>query len=186
MRLLCLFPLLLLASPLYAIEGCEDVWFTRNLVMDRAGYCFSTPLAQTLFDNSDCTGTEVTLTPADTALLARIRSLEAQHGCNVDTSRTWFDMPDILFRKALSVLPVRMDGQWGCLGWTGPQTPLYSGYHEPFHAIGRVDPGDYVLFEHEGTGQWQYVTVHIGDFDVFKSAGWLYWTDRMPCAAEAG
>ncbi|GHF59990.1 DUF4453 domain-containing protein [Seohaeicola zhoushanensis] len=185
MRLLALL-LMLLPLPAFAIEGCEDVWFTRNLLMDRAGYCFTSPLGQAIFDNSDCTTQTVTLGEAAQSTIARIVSLEAEHGCRVDTNRTWLDMPDMAFRKVLTDLPIRMDGQWGCLGWTGPVTPLYYGYHEPLHPIGQLSPGDYVMFEHEAVGDWVYVVAQAPVWGAFRSAGWLYWPGRTPCASEAG
>ena len=185
MRLLALI-LLFLPGPLMAESGCEDIWFTRNLIMDRAGYCFSSPLGAALFDNSDCTGTQISLDPAAQAQVARIRALEAQHGCQVDTNRTWMDMPDMAFRKALTVLPIRTEGEWGCLGWTGAAAPLYSGYYEPFHAIGQVGPGDYVSFAYENVGDWIYVTTYAPVWGAFRSAGWLYWPGEKPCADAAG
>ncbi len=188
MRIVLVLLMLLPASHMRAADGCVDVWFTRNLIMDRAGYCFGSPLGQALFDNSDCTGAQIQLDPASQALVSRIRALEAQHGCQIDTSRHSLDIEDIAFRRVLRDLPIRQDGQWGCLGWTAAETPLYDGYTEPLGAIGQVTPGDYVLFEHEGVagGNWVYVTVHHPSWGAFKSAGWMYWTDRMPCASEAG
>ena len=36
----------LLASPAAASDVCDDLWFTRNLIMDRAGYCFGSVLGR--------------------------------------------------------------------------------------------------------------------------------------------
>ncbi len=175
------------AAPLSAAEGCADVWFTRNLIMDRAGYCFGSPLGQALFDNSDCTGQHVQLDPTSQALVQRIRGLEAQHGCQVNTNAQWLEIDDIAFRRVVRDLPLRVDGQWGCLGWAAAETPLYDGHSAPLHAIGKVLPGDYVLFEHEGVADaWVYVTIHEPVWGPFKSAGWLYWPGRTPCLEEAG
>lgn len=187
LRVCSLLVTLLLAAPLRAETGCEDIWFTRNLVMDRAGYCFSSPLAQALFDNSDCIGTQVALDPASQALVSRIQALEAQHGCRVDTSRRWLDMDDIHFRKALTVLPIRDEFEGGCLGWTGAVTQLYAGYYAPLQAIGQIAPGDYVSYAHLSDAPgWAYVTVHAPVWGAFKSAGWLYWQGEPPCADFAG
>lgn len=178
------FLLCLAAAPLRAETGCEDIWFTRNLVMDRAGYCFSSPLGQALFDNSDCIGTHVTPDPAGQMLVARIRALEAEHGCAVDTNRRWIDMDDMAFRKALTVLPIRDEFEGGCVRWTGAVTPLYAGYFQPFHAIGQIATGDLVYYAHlSDAPDWSYVTVYNrGPGEAFKSAGWLYWPGRHPCA----
>lgn len=186
MRIVYVIGLLLLGTPVFAANGCEDIWFTRNLIMDRAGYCFSSPLGRAMFDNSDCLGTQVQPHPAYQPVIGRIRSLEAQHGCQVNTNRTWLDMDDIAFRRALRDLPVYAEGEWGCIGWTGPVAPLYDGHSEPFHAIGQIQPGDYVYFGYEAPPNWAYVRIYSPGSDTFKSAGWLYWTVRMPCAQEAG
>ncbi|MFC6687930.1 DUF4453 domain-containing protein [Jhaorihella thermophila] len=175
-----------LAGSAAAGTGCKELWFTRNLIMDRAGHCFSTPLGQALFDNADCTGVQPRLASPEAALVARIRQIEARHGCRVDTSRRWLDLPDIAFRRVLQDLPIPDELGWGCLGWTGPVTPLYSGHRGPFHAIGQVTAGDYVSFSHLPVGDWAYVQVHAPVWGPFKSAGWLYWPGPVPCAAEAG
>ena len=187
MRWILLFVLPFFASPALAATGCEDIWFTRNLIMDRAGYCFSSTLGQELFDNSDCTGTTVTLDPRSEAIVDRIRALEAEHGCNVDTNRTYLDIKDLQFRRALVDLPIMAEGDWGCLGWTGPEVPLYNSYHEGYQPIGRLQPGDYVSFAFLSDAEgWRYVTTHAPVWGPLRSAGWLYWPERHPCAEEAG
>jgi hypothetical protein len=191
MRFFLTLALFVLPHVALSDEQCEDIWFTRNLVMDRAGYCFASPLGQAVFDNSDCTGMQVQLDPAATEVVARIRALESEYGCNVDTSKPRLTMLDLAFRRVLRDLPVRQMGdssEWACLGWTGPTLPLYDGFTAPLHAIGEVTPGDYVSFGHQGPGQnWTYVSVHPPGFGGgFKSAGWMYWPDQMPCASEAG
>lgn len=169
-----------------ASQGCEDVWFTRNLVMDRAGYCFSSPLGRALFDNSDCIGTAVQPDPYGMQIVQQIRALEQQHGCRVDTNRSWLDLPDIHFRKALRTHPIRDEFEGACLGWTGAPTPLYDGYSEPFTQIGQILAGDYVSLAHLPVAGWSYVTIHVPRFGGFKSAGWLYTTGELPCADFAG
>ncbi len=183
--------MLLQWSPLSAATGCEDVWFTRNLIMDRAGQCFASPLGQALFDNSDCTATNVRPAFADQTVVDQILALEAQFGCRVDTSRTWLDLPDINFRRVLTNHPVKGDGEWACQGWLGPVTPLYAGHHAPLRAIGQITPGEHVSFGHPSSApNWSYITSHApgdrGDSGPLTSAGWLYWPGDMPCAAEAG
>ena len=43
-RLALAIPAALAAFPALAFDPCEDLWFSRNQLYDRAGYCFSTPL----------------------------------------------------------------------------------------------------------------------------------------------
>ncbi|MBK0327074.1 DUF4453 domain-containing protein [Rhodobacteraceae bacterium F11138] len=191
MRPLLLLLFLCLASPAVAATGCEDAWFTRNQIMDRAGYCFSTPLGRAMFDNSDCVGTQVRPDPYYQPVIDEILKREAQHNCRVDTGRQWLDLEDVQFRRALSDFPIKDEFEGGCLGWTGAQTPLYAGYREPFRAIGQITQGDYVHFGHNavhGAGEagWAYVTIHQPAWGAFKSAGWLYWPGERPCADYAG
>ena len=87
--------LLLVATPGFAQEACDDVWFTRNLHFDRAGYCFGSPLGQAVFDNSNCIGKDVTLAPDAKRQIDEIRRIEALHGCNVDTNRSFLAIPDL-------------------------------------------------------------------------------------------
>ena len=65
----------------FAGETCEDLWFTRNLIMDRAGYCFGSALGQSLFDNGDCLGKSVVLDAASSRLVQELRAREAQFAC---------------------------------------------------------------------------------------------------------
>ncbi len=187
LRLACLILGLTTAMPAWAASGCEDIWFTRNLVMDRAGYCFTSRLGKALFDNSNCTGRHVILDAPSQALVDRIRALEATHDCRVNTSRRRLDLPDMHYRRVLSVLPIRDEFESACLGWTGPATPLYTGYYQPFHTIGQVTAGDVVSYAHLSDAPgWAYVTTHLRGSQAIRSAGWLYWPGEPPCADFAG
>jgi hypothetical protein len=181
--------LALLLSPAAAaagLTGCEDIWFTRNQIMDRAGYCFSSPLGRALFDNADCRGSEVALDPAAQAQVAEIQALEARHGCRVDTGRGWLDMPDLAFRRALWDLPIRDEFEGGCLGWTGPAVALHAGHRPGSPMIGRVDPGDYISFAYLPVDGWTYVTTHAPVWGPLRSAGWLNTGGaELPCAGYA-
>ena len=47
-----LLVLLLIPAPVRALEICDDLWFTRNLLFSRAGYCFGSVLGQTVFGDT--------------------------------------------------------------------------------------------------------------------------------------
>ncbi len=49
------------------LSYCDDLWFTRNLILNRAGECIITPQAEALFDNSDCllTGAIMSISEAE-------------------------------------------------------------------------------------------------------------------------
>ncbi|MFD3189198.1 DUF4453 domain-containing protein [Sedimentitalea sp. HM32M-2] len=174
--------LLSLTGPAIASEACDDLWLSRNQIMDRAGYCFASPLGQALFDNTGCTAGQIRLSPADQQDIGKLRALEARIGCRVDTNRRWLNLTDLNFRLALSSIPVLDELPGACLAWTGPETPLYAGHQKPFHAIGQIVPGDKIGFDHWPVGDWTYVTAHTPHGHAFKSAGWLYWPGRIPCS----
>jgi len=46
MRFLIALICTLLAAPVQALDYCDELWFTRNLAFDRAGYCFGSPLGK--------------------------------------------------------------------------------------------------------------------------------------------
>ena len=84
----------LVLTPLSALADsfCEDLWFTRNALADRGGYCFSSTLGQAVFDNDGCTGSTSALAANDRALVSRIVELEAEAQCAVDTEAQDLDL----------------------------------------------------------------------------------------------
>lgn len=164
--------LVLLAGPSAAQGWCDDLWFTRNLVMDRAGYCFGTPLGQALFDNSDCTGRRIALDPEASRLVDTILAAEARNECAIDTSRRTVDLDDAAIRRRLTDLPVRDEFESACIGWLGPETPLRAGHDRTAPELDRIARGDIVRYEHVPFGDWSYVTVATPEFET-KGGGWL-------------
>lgn len=160
-----------LPLPLWA-GACEDLWFTRNQVMDRAGYCFESNLARSVFDNSDCIGQDVRLAPDQEALVAEIRALEAEIGCRVNTRGTVLDLEDIGIRQSLIDLPVLDTLAGGCLGWLGPPRPLHAGRSQTTPVIGLIEPGDFVRYNHRLDDGWFYVTTHGPSWSGLRAGGW--------------
>ncbi len=187
-----LLPLLALCAPGLSAPaasandsvGCRDLWFTRNLVMDRAGYCFGSALGQAVFDNDGCTGKNVRVDPAHAGLVAQIQALEAEHGCKVDTRGTTLDLDDIAIRRSLDDLPLFDEFPGGCLGWTAAETPLRAGHDPSSRVIGAIAPGDYVYLTHVPVDGWAYVTVHEPGWGPLKGGGWL--RGEMQCRDHAG
>ncbi|MCY4288930.1 MAG: YARHG domain-containing protein [Aestuariivita sp.] len=69
-------------------ELCDELWFTRNLVFDRARYCFGTTLGRATFDNSDCMTRSPVLSEEDQRIIAEVQAVEEDFSFSVDTSRT--------------------------------------------------------------------------------------------------
>lgn len=184
-RLLSLLSALLLPLPALADDGCHDLWFTRNLIMDRAGYCFGSTLGQAVFDNRGCTGKSVSLGAAEQRLVTQIRALEQSHGCRVNTGQPWLDLDDVFWRQQLWVLPVRDEFESACLGWLGSVIALRAGPGHGTAQIGQVLPGDYVGYAHIPVGGWTYVTTHSADWQI-KSGGWFDLSIPEQCRDFAG
>ncbi|MFS4580336.1 DUF4453 domain-containing protein [Phaeobacter sp. C3_T13_0] len=180
------FLLMLLPVPALAQDGCDDLWFTRNLIMDRAGYCFGTALGQSVFDNGDCLGKSVALDPHSNRLVQEIRGLEQYHRCKVDTGRRQLTLDDTHLRRFLVDLPIRDEFEGACLGWLSEPVPLYSGHSSGTARIGMIRTGDIVGYAHLQVGSWSYVTTHSSDWRV-KSGGW-YDRSATPenCRKHAG
>lgn len=61
------------------VPSCHDLWYARNLIYDRAGYCFQTAKAQSYFSNVGCTGGLPSA--AEMREVERLKALEQQFGC---------------------------------------------------------------------------------------------------------
>jgi hypothetical protein len=173
----------ILAAPAAAQDWCDDLWFTRNLVMDRAGYCFGTPLGQSVFDNADCTGQSVALAPDESRLVNRILEAEERAACSVDTSRRSVDLEDAAIRRRLTDLPVRDQAESACIGWQGPEAAVRAGHDAAAAVTARIEPGDVVLYRHVPEGDWSYVTIATQDFRT-KGGGWLDGSRAEPACFE--
>ncbi len=165
--------LILAATPLRADPLCDDWWFTRNLVYNQNGYCFSTPLGQALFDNSDCIGTEVTLSATDQEIVAEARRMEEQFNCAVDTGATTLDIPNLPLWLRLEQSVVHEEFASGCLGWQGEDIPLYAGPREGAEQIATIRFGDDIVGEYKDIGAppgWGFVTLYRGQDQI--GLGW--------------
>lgn len=153
------------AAPVLAESVCDEMWFTRNLIFDRAGYCFGSNLGQALFDNSDCTTKSPTLTAVDIDKVARIRANEASLQCQINTSRSRLDLEGVVDLRRLRDLPVRDVLGSGCIGWRGAPVTLRAGHGVRNPEIGQIVRGDSIGFLHDAEGGWNFVTVFWGPGD---------------------
>ena len=169
-----LFLLMLVPSPVAALEICDDLWFTRNLIFHRVDYCFGSALGRSVFDNTVCTTKSPVLSRADSALVAKIRSLEVEWECRLDTSRRRLNVPDLDFRKSLYDLPVATGYESGCIGWRGEPFKLRSARHPVAPETATGWPGDNLLYQFESVGDWEYVGLYRNGGPA--GAGWV----RMP------
>ncbi|OSP53525.1 YARHG domain-containing protein [Pseudoruegeria sp. SK021] len=167
----------------YGEQECNELWFSRNLIMDRAGYCFGSPLGQALFDNANCHGSNVALGAENTRQVERIRALEAQIGCKVNTGQTWLDVPNMDGLRRLRDMALPDNGASACT-WAGAPLPYYDGYSAGAQVIGQINVGDRIGFGWIGEGDWTVIAV--GGQSVI---GWVNFSNsnfEQSCADWAG
>ena len=174
------------AGQVQAADICADLWMTRNMVFDRAGYCFGSPLGRAMFDNSDCTTDSPTLGQVDAALIAQIKESEAEWQCDLDASRTDHDFPDMAWRSAMQDLPVNGGYESACIGWQTAPRVVRNGHDPQAAVLGEVRAGDGLFFQMLATDGFEYVTVLRGERAIAE--GWVAWPDHDPeiCANWAG
>jgi hypothetical protein len=171
----------------YGEAECNQLWFMRNLVMDRAGYCFGSALGQALYDNGDCIGKEVSLSSAQSRQVQKIQQLEREIGCNVNTGSRRLDLPSMEALRRLRDMPLPDNGGWACIGWMGNETTLYDGYTDGAAAIGQIRRGDRLDFGHINEGDWVPVVVSSGAPGGSTTFGWAnFGGAELPCAESAG
>lgn len=189
-NLMVAFVITTLAPPAMAQNWqlCEDLWFIRNTIFDRAGQCFASPLGQAMFDNADCVAKPVPLGATAARKVANIRFLESEWNCRVDTSQTHLDIPLLPLRRALTDLPVTAGYASGCLDWQGATFELLTGHSDTASVLGRVYPGDDIVWEYDtesAPGGWAFITIYRDSKQV--SLGWSNLDiDHDMCGGLAG
>ena len=173
--------LITFVSPSLAF-GCEEMWFVRNLIFDRAGYCFNSPLGQAVFDNSDCqTGVQIELEPIDAEVVAMIRSNEAAEGCSINTNQTNLEFSYFnSFYQKFEQLPVPDFLESSCIGYNGAAIPVYSSPNGNALAIGFINAGDNIEFDWDDPiAGWSFVASN-------RTAGWISDDITYKCEMIAG
>ncbi|MDJ0826635.1 MAG: DUF4453 domain-containing protein [Rhodobacter sp.] len=170
---------LLAAGPAAALEICDDLWFTRNLLFHQAGQCFGSALGQAVFGNEGCDASGVELGAAAKAMLAVIRAREAEWACSVDTSQTSLAVPELELRMALEDLPVANGYESACVGWKGARLELRAGRRVGAAVTGVALAGDTLLFQFDDAGDWTFVELIRGG--AAAGSGWA----RLALGAES-
>ncbi len=125
-------------------------------MLDKAGYCFASPLGQAVFDNSDCQSNAVGIDALTQTAIDLIKAREEFFQCNVDTSRTALDLDpqDMARRRVLDIQPVE-ETLWqfehSCVGYVGDLAPIHSAPISTAPTIGTVQPGALLNFNR---GTW--------------------------------
>lgn len=171
-----------IGSPVAAQNSafCQELWLSRNTVMDRAGQCFQSPLGQAVFDNSDCIDADIRLNPLDAELVRLAQEVEDWAECRVDTDAQRLDPGALPFRARLMELftvPVRGDSEHGCHGYQGAPIALHAGISTSMTVLGTLEPGQtYSLSHWPLRGGWEYLEVSDGEGTPLTHG----WTQNMP------
>jgi hypothetical protein len=70
--------------PAASAASCWDLWYERNAIYDRNGFCFSTSLGKRTFNNADCWTKNPSLSGNEQRRVARIQAEERRRGCKVN------------------------------------------------------------------------------------------------------
>ena len=169
----------------WALEICDDLWLTRNLIFDRAGYCFGSVLGKSVFDNEGCTPGVPELAEADQALVNRIRNMETEWECDVDSSQEFLAVPSLGLRVGLVDLPIATGFESSCIGWKGGRLPLRVERDPDGLLSGAARDGDDLAFQFEDVDGWSFVEVLQNG--VPAGAGWAKVAlSEANCTALAG
>ncbi|ABD56799.1 DUF4453 domain-containing protein [Jannaschia sp. CCS1] len=154
---------------------CQELWLSRNTVMDRAGQCFGTPLGQAVFDNSDCVEGGLRLTPMDAEIVRLAQQTEDWANCQVDTQAGQLSGDVEPFRtrlRELVTIPVRGDSEHGCRGYGGPPVALHAGTSPSTTVIGTLVAAQGFSVSHiTMRSGWEYLEVYDPDGPVVAH-GW--------------
>jgi len=186
--LFTLFAAPALAQDVVSYDACDELWFMRNQIYANAGYCFSTPLGKAMFNNTGCTGKDVTLSSFEQALVDEYRALERSAGCAVDTSQTTpLAVPNLEERRAEPWLGAEYSYSM-CIGYTGAPFPIFADPDPAATRLGEVAAGDNlsVIVQTDGPGgAWFYY--YVMDESELRLQGWadrdLDWS---LCESNAG
>ena len=164
------FFLTVISAPASAGTFCDELWLTRNQVFDQAGYCFGSTLGKAVFNNADCTTKNPVLNSQARQLVDRIKATEAANQCKVNTAGRQLDVPLLEQRLQLHDLPIRDDTESACIGWRGPDIPLFAGRNSQTMSIGAIRSGDTILSAHLSAEGWDFVILQRGGQQV--ALGW--------------
>lgn len=162
------FPTVALAE---TSQTCGELWFARNAMLNDAGYCFSTPLGRSLFDNTDCTTRQPIIDQDVSDQISLIQKLEReppftlqQARCRIDTSQPSLDqVPYIGMRFRVTFQPATDGTAGGCIGYTGESFLLFEAPDSNSRVLGRVESGNSFSLSHLPWQDWNFALVWADD-----------------------
>lgn len=165
----------------YKDDLCDELWFSRNAMLNQAGYCFQTTLGQAIFDNSDCTTRTPQISDQATQEIAKFQTLETKLGCEINTDKSKISVSDIEQRLLLTVQPGAVfpsETEHSCLGYNGPSLSAYSAPDQSSHVLYNTQTGDDLDFEFGGGHEWTLTRTRSADGKGIHM-GWVYFPPEL-------
>lgn len=149
---------LLASVPMVALanDPCSDLWLSRNAMLNDAGYCFSSNLGQTIFDNADCSTDEPVLLADVQQQIGAIATQEKLSQCVVDTSSRSINLDHIYLRLQLDFQPLDEGDEGGCLGYQGNPITVYSAPNPSSKILGTIQPNDSFAMRYPDWEGWSF------------------------------
>lgn len=165
----------------YKDDLCDELWFSRNAMLNQAGYCFQTPLGQAIFDNSDCTTRTPQISDEAVQEIDKFQTLETKLGCQVNTDQSEIRVSDIEQRLLLTVQPGAVfpsETEHSCLGYDGPSLSAYSAPDQSSQALYNIENGDVLDFEFGHGHEWTLTRIRSVDGKAIHM-GWVYFPPEL-------
>jgi hypothetical protein len=70
-------------------NDCYKLWYQRNLVFAKKGYCFDSKLGKNAFREYSCFSKNVKMSAQDKQLIENIKNKEQQINCKIDTNKLY-------------------------------------------------------------------------------------------------
>ncbi|MEL6505866.1 MAG: DUF4453 domain-containing protein [Pseudomonadota bacterium] len=144
-------------------RSCDGMWFSRNLIFHRAGYCFGSRLGQSVFGNQGCQRGAPVLSETNQQIVAALKRAEQSWGCSVNTKLQSLDLKSRHLLEKLGRQPVPSDGESGCLGYLGKPLKLFQSPDYKSLEVGLIPRGSDVVDAYERVGRWTVYSALTSD-----------------------
>jgi hypothetical protein len=177
------FTMMISATSAFAGDMCDDLWFSRNSIMNDNGYCFGTNLGKANFDNSDCHTKKPKLSKQEQRLVKELQEFERNEECRVNTKKEDLDIDNLAQRRRLTVQPINDGLGSNCIGFLGEgPIALRAGHDEDSAVLGHIHKGDNLNFEHISMDEdWSFISSIARDGEYLDVLGWVY---KLPQECE--
>jgi len=129
-----------------------------------------------MFGNRGCVTPTPELSERDRCVISELRELEDEARCSVNPEATRLgDAAMALVDRLamLDVIPLRSEGEGGCIGYLGPELALRSAPDLSAPETGTLLFAQNILFSHAAEDGWEYVLVTESTSWQVLRHGWV-------------